>query len=1191
MCTQVSPSAISPHAWPTSPLSHGLCLHHRSDLVVEDFGAPFSTVAVPWMTSRPVIGSVQWLFAAEKSRQYHLPFSWIERLGVRAHRHLVAVSDDLGFELRTRNPRARVTVIANGLDPGAFEPYDSGRDGIVYLGRLERAQKGLDLLIAAYARIADRVEQDLLIGGDGPDRDELVASVIKLGLEGRVRFVGRIAAEDRFSWLAGAEMVAMPSRYETFGMVAAEALAVGTPVVSFDIPCLRALVDDGVGGRVPAFDVEAFADRLLTLATDPARRAPVGPGRAGPGGRTQLGRSGAKPSGRLHRAPRRVGSDRTGTLDECRPADHRHRFVNSPGRSGPAGSPPSVVQLFEGARRTGPSRVAVEDGPTRWTYDELHRAALSAAATVRQRGLGRDDAVGVCLPRSKEAIAAMLGVWMAGAVYVPLDPQYPNARLAEMAGIAGVRSVFVRREDQARFVPWVDVDDAHAVIAPTATATTAGSTCFFSPTDPAYVLFTSGSSGRPKPVQVSHLGLSHVLEWIRNELTAEEMAMSLTTVSFSFDPFILEVLGPLVFGGTIRVIANPLTVGDAGGGVTFLTNTPSVLTELLGAGKLPSTLRLLMTGGEVLSPALAHDLLSQTSIRRLINSYGPAEATLLVTAHEVSLAATAPVPVGHDLPGATVVLLGPDDREVSPGEIGEICIHGPQLADGYRGDQEETDRRFTWWTTSHGLCLRLYRTGDTGRRDRNGALEFHGRLDRQVKVRGFRVEPSEIESVLARHPGVTGAVVGVLGTGGDARIVAHVTGDTGTLNPAALRSWIQDLLPPHMVPGHLGVTESFPTTVHGKVDATRLLEVAASGGATGPPDVGRQSASTGGEAGYVDVVARLAAEVLGYPAPVTGADDFVDDLGGTSLSLFRLLARMEDEFGHVIDVERFIEDTTIVGLARLVGSNAAHPGVLRVHPEGSRAPLFLFHTYLGMLLRYRRLGEHLPEDRPLVGIQVQGFGGAGRPARDSVDAMVDDAVTAVRSLRPEGPYLLGGHSAGGLVAYETARRLAADGADVQIVILIDTPLTRTTIRHLWAESVLNLPDVVAATWTERLRMLRGSLARTVQPARTGEARFDVTSTIARAHHATNRAVRGYQPGCYDGRVAVVRTRQGRAMMLGRDDLGWKRASGGTVTTSPIPGLHNTLFDAPHVASVAGILEALLDSVATPSDDAFIRATT
>lgn len=253
---------------------------YRPDLVVEDFGAPISTWGLPRTTSVPVIGMVQWLFADEKSRQYHLPFGRVERFGVAAHRTLIAVSDDLGARLREINPRAAVHVVANALPPEAFAtPVAAAREGIRYLGRIEDAQKGISMLLRAYAEAVHcpaGMSHDLLLAGEGPDRAMLEQLAADLGLTGRAHFVGPIALSERFAWLAAAEIVAMPSRYETFGMVAAEALAVETPVVAFDIDCLRNLVHDGNGRRVAAFDESAFASALQELGGDGDLRRTLG---------------------------------------------------------------------------------------------------------------------------------------------------------------------------------------------------------------------------------------------------------------------------------------------------------------------------------------------------------------------------------------------------------------------------------------------------------------------------------------------------------------------------------------------------------------------------------------------------------------------------------------------------------------------------------------------------------------------------------------------------------------------------------------------------------------------------------------------------------------------------------------------------------------------------------------------------
>lgn len=253
---------------------------YAPDLVVEDFGAPISTWGLPRTTSVPVVGVVQWLFAAEKSRQYHLPFHRIEQFGLAAHRTLVAVSDDLGARLRLRNPHAEVHVVPNALPPEAFTtPHDGPRDGIRYLGRLEDAQKGLSLLLRAYARAAREsggIAQDVHIAGEGPDRTALEALAVDLGISDRVHFVGSVPLADRFAWLAGAEIVAMPSKYETFGMVAAESMAVHSPVIAFDIDCLRNLVHDENGRRVPAFDVATYATALRELGADAGLRSALG---------------------------------------------------------------------------------------------------------------------------------------------------------------------------------------------------------------------------------------------------------------------------------------------------------------------------------------------------------------------------------------------------------------------------------------------------------------------------------------------------------------------------------------------------------------------------------------------------------------------------------------------------------------------------------------------------------------------------------------------------------------------------------------------------------------------------------------------------------------------------------------------------------------------------------------------------
>ncbi|MGP8006975.1 MAG: amino acid adenylation domain-containing protein [Acidimicrobiales bacterium] len=837
----------------------------------------------------------------------------------------------------------------------------------------------------------------------------------------------------------------------------------------------------------------------------------------------------------------------------------------------------SVLGLLAAQRRVSPDALAVVDGSDQWSYAELHGAARSVTEALAGHGIGSGATVGVCLPRSKEAVAAMLGIWGAGAVYVPLDPDYPIARLNDVCERAGVGLLVGTPELLERLgstVPRLDAAD----VAPQMPLGEVGAHPDMGavPGSAAYILFTSGSSGRPKGVQVPHRALASMLRWLTSTLSPEELAVSTTSTSFSFDPSMIEVLGPLAVGGTVRVVPNALALSDADAGVTVLASTPSVISELLRARRLPPTLRLLMVGGEVLSPSLAAALLSESPHLRLFNCYGPTEGTVLATAHEVTLPVGDPVPIGRDLPGASVVLLDDGMHEVATGQLGEICIFGPQVADGYHGDPEGTAERFVEWTGGNGVPVRIYRTGDMGRRTGDGSIEFAGRRDRQLKFHGFRIEAGEVEVALCRHPKVNQAFVTTFRIDTHSVLIAYLTTSEPGVTSAELRVWLQDRLPHFMVPHHFVVLECFPTTVNGKVDEDALPPWQPDRGAGRPVPSGLDGI---GDLGPVEsIVAGLARQILGYDGPIQPEDDVLDDLGASSLALFRLLTAMEGRFSCRLSIGRILEDSSIAGLAALVGSETEAPAHLSINPDGTKPPIYLIHAYLGTALRYRRLGPLLSRDQPLVGVQVQEFGSRTRPTRTSVEQMAEEAVAQIRSRQPSGPYLLGGHSAGGLVAYEAARRLVGTGEEVPLVVVIDTPVARTRLHYLWAEAVLNWPDIAAASARERLDWIRGLIRRRIGRHQSDPGGDRVGTAITRSHQASNLAVKHHRSGTYDGAVAVLRTRQGVIMALGRGDLGWRRVTAGSVTVVGLPGLHNTIFEPPHVEVAGRQLDRILDGL-------------
>jgi amino acid adenylation domain-containing protein len=839
----------------------------------------------------------------------------------------------------------------------------------------------------------------------------------------------------------------------------------------------------------------------------------------------------------------------------------------------------TVIGLLNAQAAITPDAVALDDGDTRWTYAELLQAAASVAAMLVGHGVGPGDAVGVCLPRSKVAIASMVGIWGAGATYVPLDPDYPTSRLGEMCDRAGVRLVIGSPELVSQVDRGMAQLDTSGIGPRAVHVDTIGLFRDPDPDSAAYILFTSGSSGRPKAVQVPHRGLTSLLGWMHSTLSREELAVTVTSTSFSFDPFILEVLGPLVVGGMVRVIPTALAISDKDDGVTMFGSTPSVVGELLRAGRLPPNIKTLIVGGETLSTSLARALLTETSIGRLINIYGPTEATVLATAHEVTLPLVGEVPIGHDLPGARVVLLDEGLAEVAVGVKGEICIFGPQVADGYVGDPESTAEQFVEWTGADGPAVRIYRTGDLGRRDEDGVIEFCGRRDRQLKLRGYRIESGEVEAMLCRHPHVTQAVVTATADDANSRLIAYVTTSATGVTPSQLRDWLKESLPRFMIPSHVMVMDSFPTTANGKLAIDRLPpwrphhDPAAS-----HPPVGAE-----GDAGAAEsTVAELARQILGYEGPIHREDDILEDLGGSSLALFRLLASMEEVFSCRLPIVRILEDTSIAGLAALVGSDTDAPSsYLSVNRDGTKPPIYLIHAYLGTALRYRRLGPYLSPERPLVGILVQEFGSRTRSTRTSVDQMADEAVAQIRSLQPTGPYVLGGHSAGGLVAYETARRLVADRDQVPLVVLLDSPVIGSLAHYLWAEAILNWPDIRSATAAQRRQQLRSLIEGRLNRFRRKPGTDRVDAAITHSYRASNLAVKHYQPEPYVGDVAVLRTAQGVLMAMGKSDLGWRSLVRGRLTSFEIPGLHNTIFELPNLETVGRKLEGLLERLDEP----------
>ncbi|MBG0829764.1 non-ribosomal peptide synthetase [Planomonospora sp. ID67723] len=582
-----------------------------------------------------------------------------------------------------------------------------------------------------------------------------------------------------------------------------------------------------------------------------------------------------------------------------------------------------------------PEAVAVRAPDGELAYGALWRRAEDLAAVLRERGVGPETPVGLCLERSTGMLVAVLAVWAAGGAYVPLDPGFPADRLTLTREDAGVGLVLTQPGvDRALLegVPEVielSPGGVASLPAGTASATGAAVSPAASPAgDLAYLMYTSGSTGRPKGVAVPHGAVVNLLESFaaRLGLTSGDVWLAVTTLSF--DISVLELLLPLTCGARV-VVASGTADGRAlreraiAEGVTVMQATPAGWRILVESGGVPEGIGTRLCGGEALPRDLADALLGGVpgdGVRpadaphgdgvRLWNVYGPTETTVWSSAGLVAPSPAA-VDLGEPIARTQLHVLGPDGLPVPAGQVGELHVGGAGVARGYHGMPALTAARFLPDPFAGRPGARMYATGDLVRITPAGRLEYLGRADQQVKIRGFRIELGEIETVLRSLPGVRQAAVSACeGPDGLPRLVAHIVPETLPVPGGLwreLRGRLRRRLPEYMVPAHLTVLKSLPLTPNGKLDRAALPRPEWSRAATAAYREPRGALEAD--------LAAMWAEVLGVTEPV-GADDDFFDLGGHSLTATQIIARIQERFAVAVPIALLFEHPTVAGLAR-----------------------------------------------------------------------------------------------------------------------------------------------------------------------------------------------------------------------------------------------------------------------------------
>jgi len=590
-----------------------------------------------------------------------------------------------------------------------------------------------------------------------------------------------------------------------------------------------------------------------------------------------------------------------------------------------------IPDLFETWASRTPDSIALAFGDVRITYDELNQRANQLAHYLKSYGVGEETRVGIHLERSVEMIVAVLAVLKAGATYVALDPSYPDQRLLFMlddANVALVLTVESLEESlPAHPAPVILLDSDWPLIAAAGEHNPERST---TPEQLAYIVYTSGSTGRPKGVAAPHRGVVRLVSG--NDYASfgpDEVFLQFAPLTFDASTF--EIWGALLNGSQLVLMPPGLaSLQDLGRAlqqhrVTTLWLSAGLFHQMVDE-QLPalSELRQLLAGGDVLSPSHVKRFLASRSCR-LINGYGPTENATFTCCHVMAqpFEFARSVPIGRAIANTQILILDENLRLCPPGFTGDLFIGGDGLARGYHGHASLTAEKFIPNAFSHVPGARLYCTGDRVRYLADGSIEFLGRADEQVKVRGFRVEPGEIEAALSRAPGVRQTTVVTRDYDGDKRLVAYVVGEHGRVSVDQLQKTLRESLPEHMVPSAFVVLDELPLTPNGKVDRRAL---------PAPAEIQTQS-----DDGYIaprtpieELLAGVWAEVLKVERVST--DDNFFELGGHSLLVTRLVSRAQAHFGVELPLKLFFESPTLATQAAQVEAALRTDNTLHAPP-------------------------------------------------------------------------------------------------------------------------------------------------------------------------------------------------------------------------------------------------------------------
>jgi amino acid adenylation domain-containing protein len=872
----------------------------------------------------------------------------------------------------------------------------------------------------------------------------------------------------------------------------------------------------------------------------------------------------------------------------------------------------SFQQAFQAQVDRSPGAVAVSSAHHQLTYAQLNAKANLVASFLRSRGVRTEQVVAILARRGVEFIAAVLGVWKAGAAYLPLDPYHPAGRHQQVMERSGVKIVLTGRDycevmkeviagmGREGVVEVAELEQVLEREEPQSAPAREETWHFSGGRELAYVIYTSGSTGVPKGAMVEHRGMmNHLMAKVKElEITcADKIAQ---TASQCFDISVWQFASALLVGGTVRVVNDEVArnavelikeVSDQG--VTILEVVPSLLNSLLqesdeGLRGL-SGLKWMIATGEALMAQTSREWNRVYEGVRLVNAYGPTECSDDVTHHIVGGEISeweVQTPIGKAITNTRLYILDRRMRPVGVGIEGELYVGGIAVGRGYYDDAGKTAEAFLPDAYGGEAGGRLYRTGDRVRYRPSGQIEFIGRMDEQVKLRGYRIELGEIRAAITRQAGVKDAVVDVREREGDKRLAAYVIMEEGA-SVEEVKRGVKERLPDYMVPSAFVVLDKFPLTPNGKIDRKSLpspdrMDVNSGGGYIGPRDALELQLS------------RIWEDVLGI-APVGMRDDFFE-LGGHSLLSILLINRIKNSLDVDLPVATLFRRATIESLAAEIRQQTDAPGaftsLVEIQAGRAAAPFFCVHPAGGNVFCYVDLARQMGSDQAFYGFQSKGVN-INQSLDPSIEDMAAHYLELLRKAQPQGPYFLGGWSIGGLIAFEMAQQLQAKGEQVALLALLDTVApTRYAKSEDWGR--LSLLATFAQDMGLSLEQLAISeddlvqldpheqLRRILDRARSaGILPLDFNQSLIQRLlevFVTNvDAAARYAPKIASVRATLFRAVERPVLNTGDEAYGWDELLPNELEVHLVPGGHFTMLRQPNVRVLAEHLKACIDA--------------